>query len=246
MRHDLLVLLALALLAAPAFAAKKMTPEELIEAHLAAIGPEAARQAIDSREFKGQAVWRVISGGSGQIPGPLVAVSDKKRMSLRFVTQGSTNHFGEHFLFDGEDVEVLRAFQNGFSNIGEFLLTNGWILKEGLLGSVIFANWALLDTPGREPKLKYAGLKKQDGVELHRLDYKARKGASGVDVELYFDPETFRHVRTRYEYEIPAPQSTSPEASSSFQPSIIAVTEIFSNFREVEGCVSAGELADPL
>ncbi len=235
MRSSLLLLALLALAVGPVFAAKKMSPEEVVEAHLLAIGPEAARQAIESREFKGHGIWRVIAGGSGQIPGPIVAVSDKQRMSLRFMSQGSTNHFGEHFLFDGDNAEVLRAFQNGFSNLGEFMLTNEVLLKEGLLGGVVFANWSLLDVAGREPKLKYAGLKKQDGVELHRLDYKPRKRGGGVEIELYFEPETFRHVRTRYEFEIPAQQSTTPEESAAYQPSLIAVTEIFSNFREVDG-----------
>ena len=230
-----LAFIGLVFAAAPLFAAEKLTPEALVELHLQALGPEQARQAIESRTFKGHGIWRVIAGGSGQIPGPILAVSDKERMSVRFASQGATNHYGEHFLFDGEDAEVLRAFQGGFSNLGEFILTNAVLLREGLLGGVVFANWALLDVDGRQPKLKYAGLKKQDGVELHRLDYKPNKGGGKLNIELYFDPETYRHVRTRYEFEIPAPQSTRPEESADFQPSLIAVTEMFSNFREVDG-----------
>ncbi len=235
MRHCLLVFICLALLGVVAPAAEKLTPEALVEFHLQSIGPEQARAAVESRRFTGHAIWRVITGGSGQIPGPVLAVSEKDRASLRFVSQGLTNHSGEHFVFDGKDANVLRAFQNGFSGLGEFVLSNNVVLKEGLWGGTVFANWALLDLDGRQPKLKYAGLKKLEGDELHRLDYKPRKGGGKLDVELYFEPETYRHVGSRYRFEIPGGQSPSAEASAGVQSSYLTVTELFSNFREVDG-----------
>lgn len=54
---------------------------------------------------------------------------------------------------------------------------------------------------------------------------------------MHFDPETFRHVRTNYHYEIGSrlQSSRNPDESASRQDSLFDLTESFDDFRLVEG-----------
>jgi hypothetical protein len=45
--------------------------------------------------------------------------------------------------------------------------------------------------------LKYQGLKKLDGADFQAVSYQPKKN-SDMEITLYFDPETFHHVRTVY------------------------------------------------
>jgi hypothetical protein len=49
-------------------------------------------------------------------------------------------------------------------------------------------------------EFQYEGLKKIDGVELHVVGYKPKR-KTGLKITLFFEPQTFRHVRTIYREE---------------------------------------------
>lgn len=74
-----------------------------------------------------------------------------------------------------------------------------------------------------------------DGRQLHRLDYQPRKRKGDLKIELYFDPETYRHVRTDYRSSVPAGIGSDPAQSSGLQHTISRLTETFDNFQPVEG-----------
>ncbi len=89
------------------------------------------------------------------------------------------------------------------SVLGNFLMTHDLIFKQGLMGGTLSSAWPLLDLATRSSQLEYAGTKKVDGRTLHELKYLPR-GGSDLKVTLFFDQETFQHVRTEYERVIPA------------------------------------------
>jgi hypothetical protein len=70
-------------------------------------------------------------------------------------------------------------------------------MKEGLLGGVLSLGWPLLDIEKRNASLKYVSAK-VDGRELHEIDYNPKSGMNDIKVKLFFEPGTFRHVRTEY------------------------------------------------
>ncbi len=218
-----------------AHGAKKMQPEELVGLHLDAIGPADVRTSMKSRVFRGQGVWRVLQGGRAQLPGAVFEASDGESISLRFDTQGNPTYYGEHLVYNGDDVQIFQGFQGGKSPLGEFYIGNKSLLREGLLGGVTSTAWPLLNLEARGAKLKYGGLKKVEGQELHRLEYKARKGGGPAKVRLYFEPETYRHVRTEYDYEIPGGIGANPDASAAQQSTYINVVETFSEFQDIDG-----------
>ena len=207
----------------PLSAAEKMTPEELVSLHLDAIGPADARSGMKSRVFRGEGVWRVFQGGHARLPGTVFEASDGDSISLRFDTRGNPTYYGEHLVYNGKNVRIFQGFPGGRSPLGEYCMTNKALLREGLLGGVTSTAWTLLHPEARGAKLNYAGLKKVEGRQLHRLDYKARKGGGPETIQLFFEPDTYRHVQTRYS------NAVYGRAASK------TVTETFSNFQDIDG-----------
>lgn len=233
-------IIAVALVALPAAmrlpAADKLKPEQLVELHLKSIGAPEALAAVNSRMYRGQGIFRAVIGGQGQVAGAVFEASDRKLLSFRFDTGNNASYYGEHLIFDGDEAKIFQGFQNGRSTLGEFFKANDIVLKEGLLGGVTSVAWPLLAMSERAPRLKYAGLKKENGVELHRLDYRPKKGGGSLKIEIFFEPETYRHVRTEYSYNIPGGVGGGgPDSSADVQPTYITVTETFGNFQPVDG-----------
>ena len=207
----------------PLCAAEKMTPEELVSLHLEAIGPADARSGMKSRVFRGEGVWRVFQGGHARLPGTVFEASDGDSISLRFDTGGNPTYYGEHLIYNGKNVRIFQGFPGGRSPLGEYCMTNKTLLRQGLLGGVTSTAWTLLHPEASGAKLKYAGLRKVEGRQFHRLDYKARKGGGPETIQLFFEPDTYRHVLTRYSNAVYGRAATT------------TVTETFSNFQEVDG-----------
>ena len=228
-------LLVICILPGTLWAQKKLKPEELVELHLDSIGPAELLENTESRVFRGRGVWKVMIGGQGHVPGAVFQASEGASCSFRFDTEGNPSYYGEHLIFNGENVRIFQGFQNGRSHLGEFFQANQGIIREGLLGGVTSTAWPLLALETRRPKLKYAGLKKVAKRKLHRLDYKARKGGGSVRIQLFFEPETYRHVQTSYRYEIPGALGANPDASAGMQRTYVQVTETFWNFQDIDG-----------
>jgi hypothetical protein len=113
-------------------------------------------------------------------------------------------------------------------------LYNG-IIKVGLLGGVLSTAWPLTQLEKRNPKLQYRGLTKIEGKPLHELKYQMKKGDSALNIFLYFEPDTFRHVATIYKLVLPNQLAGRPEDSSAQRENRFELSERFEDFREVEG-----------
>ncbi len=213
---------------------KKITTEELISRHLESVGPAEARQRLESRTYVGEGAWRLFVGGVGQVSGQASFVSSKGTCDFRFDTGDNTAFFGERFSFDGEDTFVKRAFQTEYSVLGRFIQRNTRILDQGLLGGTASLSWALQDVAGRRAKVNYRGLKDVDGRSLHLLEYRPRRGAGNLKIELYFEPETYRHVRTEYRVSTPM-LSGSGRLRLQNTFAISRLTETFDNFQPADG-----------
>lgn len=187
-----------ALFAVPvASADDKLTADELLQHHLDSIGNAAARAAAKSRVIEGNASYRVLVGGSGQIDGTLALVSEgnKALMRLKVSTQGYT---GEWFTRDGDKTNVAGTYQDkSRSEFGTFLRGEDIPLRDGLLGGVLTTGWSLLDLDGHKGKLKYQGLKKVEGTDLYVVTYQPKKNTD-LEITLFFEPGSFHHVRTVY------------------------------------------------
>ncbi len=214
----------------------KLTAEELVTRHLASIGSQEARAAAHTRAISGTAQAVLRLGGRGEWAGKATILSDGRMMRIGMNFPTST-YLADQAAFDGSKVTVAQYRPGERSNFSGFLSQFDVLLKEGLLGGTSTTAWALLDVPGRGARLDYRGLKKVEGQQLHEVRYGARKGAGNLQILLYFEPETFRHVYSRYQV-TQAPSMlgiTNPQQSSQQKDTIYTLVEQFGDFKTVDG-----------
>jgi hypothetical protein len=212
---------------------KKLTIEELIARHLDSIGSAQARSQPRNRVVSGTVKLVSRVGTAGNIDGRVAMASSgtKLRYSLTFP---SATYPGEQFGFDGSKVLTGHLPSGQRSPLSLFLEQQSVMLKDGLLGGTLSTAWALLRVDQLKPKLDYRGLKKIDGRELHVVGYRAQKGTADLVITMFFEPETFRHVRTLYEFKVPARIGVGPNESAKYQEDYYQITEDFDDFRAID------------
>ena len=220
----------------------KLTPAELIARHLESIGPAEVRSRVHGIRTKSTCLLTVRQGGNGQVEGQAVMASQGSQ-NLINMTFDSADYPYESLKFDGKKFTASQ-FRPGYrTSLAQFFLTHDVLFKEGLVGGTLSASWSLLELQQRNPKVEYAGIKKIAARELHTLKYAPRKG-SDLKITLFFESETFQHVRTEYEETIYAtdqqrigggggrmPSASSPRSSNAR----ISAFEEFSDFKPEGG-----------
>jgi hypothetical protein len=213
---------------------EKLKPEEIVNKNLAAIGTQEARAAVKSRIVSGTADVVFRLGGHGQMQGKgnMLSEGQKTRISMIF---GGLDYPGEHLAYDANKVTVGQVRPGERSALSSFVYLQTTLMKEGLLGGTLSTAWALLDNQGRQGRLDYNGLKKIEGKQLHEVKYRPKKGPGDLTIFLYFEPETFRHVRSQYRMLQPPPMATTPTESSSMRDTIYLLVEQFDDFKSFDG-----------
>jgi hypothetical protein len=213
---------------------EKMKGADFVVKALEALGTAEARAAAKSRVATGALQVTFRLGGQGQLRGKGVFASEgnKTRFDWGFP---QVDYPGEQIAFNGSKVNVGQIRPGQWSQLGGFVYQYDFLLKEGLLGGELTTGWALLGVAERQPKLDYSGLKKVEGTQLHELRYRAKKGGGEVQVTLYFEPETFRHVRSNYRLSIPARMGTNAIDSTRQRDANHSIIERFGDFKQVDG-----------
>ena len=212
----------------------KLTAEKLVAQHLESIGTPEARANLKSRSLQGQGMMRILQGGSGALSGSVTHKSEGNKSSFLFEVD-DPSYQGEHIIFDGQDGRVSWAYRGRRSELGEFIQAHSYILREGLLGGTLSTAWPLLDLESKKPRLRYRGLNKVQDRKLHRLEYRSEKRGGDLRIDLYFEPETFRHVKTIYHFSA-APQIGRTSRSSHWQRDTrYVIEETFENFQQMGG-----------
>ncbi len=228
------------LLMTPVASAKKMKADALVALHLKSIGENLVRK---NRVAQGLGTVDIRVGNRAKMVGPamLLAEGNKLRTEIKF---GHPQYAGETLVRSGEKLDIAYVSPGARSRLGSTL----WdffprLAQEGLYGGILSTDWTLLDLEKRRAKIRYRGLKKFEGRRLHRLDYRPK---SGVDyrIRIYFEPETYRHVASRYRLTLPAGlgrglvniRGGAFGAGSGPADKIrITLTETFTDFKEVDG-----------
>ena len=228
MKRITLILFAVTVCCFPT-AAQKMTSEQLIVRHLEAIGNTKARAQIKTRIISGTAQVIFRTTPSGQAVGRAVVASEgmKQLFGMSFP---SPVYPREQLTFNGVNFTAAFATPGTRSVLGNFLMTNDAIFKQGLMCGVLSSGWPLLDTSGRQASIDYAGQKKIDGRTLHELRYTPTAN-SDLKITLYFDAESFRHVRTEYDRVVPAPMGRVEYSNVQEREGRYKMVEEFSLFK---------------
>ncbi len=220
--------------------AEKMKADTLVALHLKAIGGDPFRK---NRIAQGMGTLDIRVGGQGKLGGPgmILAEDDKLRASFTF---GHINYSREIIIRNGDKLDVAYISPGIRSDLGTALWSHfPRVAQEGLLGGALSTDWTLLDLRKRRAKVRYRGLKTFEGRKLHKLEYRPKKGV-GYRIELYFEPETYRHLASSYRLTIPAglgrglvniQAGALGAGDGPADKARITLTEAFSDFKEVDG-----------
>jgi len=214
----------------------KLAPAEVVAKHLESIGPAEARAELQSVIARGTSLVTLRLGGQGQAAGQAV-VASQGHMNLINMVFEAGDYPIERIAFDGKNIHTSQIRPAVPTRLAQFILSADEIFREGLIGGTLSVAWPLLNVADRNPKLEYAGLKKIGDKQFHVLKYMPRKG-SDLKITIFFDAETFRHVRTEYErtYSTSMPKRMAPRVGATPQNQMLSdsrlkIVEEFSDFR---------------
>jgi hypothetical protein len=226
--------IAISLLSSIAVCAADLKPEEIVARHLDSIAPAENRAAVKSRVVQGILKFRVPVGGAGEVTGTWGRVS-AERMSSFVMRFGVGSWRGEQFTFDGSKTGFAAATAtHERSGFAQFINSQDFMIKEGLLGGELSTGWGLQDLQANHARVENTGRKKIDGKELVGLQYFS-KGTRDMQVKMYFDPANYHHVLTIYSMDIAPNMSSDVTKSSSQKETRYTLEERFGDFQTTEG-----------
>lgn len=210
------------------------TSGDIVTRNLDSIATASVRTAEKSRVVRGNLQFHVLVGGSGGAAGSWDLVSSGRELDL-VMQFGIGDWRGEQFTFNGSKVGIaLPTASHHRSVFGEFIASQTFVIKEGLLGGELGTGWALENLAANGARLQSLGTRKIDGKDALAFQYSS-KHSSDMQVFLYFDPETGRHVHTTYTMS----QQEGPTGdirSTPYQREIkYRMEERFSDFRTENG-----------
>src|ERR1051325_1701573 len=212
---------------------QKLKAEEIIVKHLEAIGGNETLHSVSTRITSGTVVATFKTPTTAELGGRVVLASEGPKNVTAMVFENSTSNYPhEKIGYDGRDVSGSYVRPGIRSSLGDFLLGHRKIVKQGFWGGALSQAWTLLD-PDRKLKVEAGGSKKIGDRQTYVL--KCFPSGSDLKVTMYFDAETFQHVRTEYERSVIAQMGSNPETSASQSETRYKLTEEFSDFKKEGG-----------
>lgn len=219
--------------AEPAAAQGRMRPEDVIARHLEAIGAAETRATVRSRVIAGTGLASFRTPASGQIEGQAVLASEGNKSFLGITFDNAEYPF-ERLGFDGSRLTAGYVRPGTRTTLADFLLTHDVVFKQGLIGGALSTAWPLYNMPASGARAEYAGLRRVENREAHTLRFRPR-GSSDLRITLYFDQETFHHIRTEYDRSIAGQIGGGVDASARQSETRYKLIEDFSDFRPESG-----------
>jgi outer membrane lipoprotein-sorting protein len=228
----LLVLFSMFLMV-PFVSAQKLSAEEIVTKHLDSIGTAEKRSAFKSIVVSGEVNVDFITKKTQPTSGRIVLATEGNKMFVG-MNLNTAEYPQERFVFDGDKSAIGMVNRGGRSILGNFIQSNTVIMSHGLLSGTLGSSWLFLNSAESKGKISAAGMKKIDGRETYGLSY-SPKGGSDIEIKMYFDQETFRHVRTEYSATRSAAMGRTMDESARNRETRIKLIEDFGDFKESGG-----------
>jgi len=227
------VALVIVCLATSMASAADLKPQEIISRHLDAVASKEKRDGITSLMAIGASEFESttpqIKGG-----GRAVVVSNPDNLFFVMSLNSKEYPFEKIGYFSGK-LSIPFVSPGMRSLLGAFIADHEKILSDGLFGGVLSLRWPMLETGKPRGKFSFAGTKKVDGEKFHVMDFNVSGGGSPeFTIQVFFDAETFHHVRTEYKYEV-FPRDAVFGQQNRRASGRLFVTERFSEFKNVDG-----------
>lgn len=195
---------------------RKPKPEEVVEKHLLSLGSTKAISEAVNRTIQGRSRFRDVQVSIVNFEGStsIVFSPDNFGLQLVFRTTQANQYTQDHFVYDGKKVTIPLGNAVQRSPLGSFLLEYQEVLKSGLFGGTLSANWSLLEPKDRIRKFEVQGKEKVNGVEAYVVKCFIRS-STNLLIKLYFQTSDLRHLRTVYYTEISPPVTIHDEGRIS-------------------------------
>lgn len=213
-----------------AVSGQSLTADEIITRHLNSIGTASRRQSLKNIFVTG------LSGFDAKIPvvqgrGKAVVVSDAENLYFLMSLNSHEYPFEKIGVF-GNKVSIPFGTAGQRSLLGKFMAEHSIVLTSSLFCGSMSLRW-ISKIP--DLRLKSSGKKKIDGHLAYGVDVVSPGIGSGdFTIRLYFDTETFRHVRTEYHREVQADTVTFGRQNQTVNATV-DLREEFSEFKEADG-----------
>ncbi|MGQ0543294.1 MAG: hypothetical protein ACT4O9_15840 [Blastocatellia bacterium] len=212
---------------------QKMKPEEVIAKHLDSIATAEKRAAMKTLVAVGDVKVTYITQKNQPAQGRVVLASSGPKLFLG-MSLNASDYPQEKIIFDGKKTAVAFVRPGVRSILGNLIQSDDLMIEEGLLGGTLSTGWALMDQTERKAKVSWAGMKKLDGKEVYVLGY-SPKGGSSFDIAMYFEKDTFRHIRTEYKRTSSASIGRTIDESARQSETRIKIVEDFSGHKDFQG-----------
>jgi len=218
---------------AAASSAQDLTPEQIVAKHLEAVGKKEKRDSAKSLMALGYSTFE-MRNPTAKGGGKAVVVSNADNLFFVISLNSKEYPFEKIGYFDGK-VSLPFISSGTRSLLGSFLSEHNKILTEGLFGGTMSLRWTQFDPEKRKATLKYVGTKKINGRKSYVLDcFPSGVGSNEFTIRLYFDTETFYHLRSEYRLEVSRREGVFGQANQQTNATAM-LSEDFSEFRPVEG-----------
>jgi len=228
--------------------AQELTPEQLVAEHVKSIGAPALLEKIKSQSFIGFPEVKFIQGMQGTMTGQSALVVSQEGHIAIAMNFADKDYPGEYFAYDGNTVSVKNMKPGLRSPIADFIFRFNKIMKQGMVGGVLSTSWPLLKIKEQGAEMKCRKTK-VEGREVYELEYRPKDFIGNMTIRMYFDPTTFRHVRTEYKVRTQDDASTNYALGNPDDPrevemggigavrgeSIYILVEKFDDFEKVGG-----------
>jgi hypothetical protein len=211
--------------------ARDLKAEEIVAKHLASIGTAEKRKEIKNIVLLG------LSTFESKLPerksaGKVAIVSEPENLLFIASFAADSYRYEKIGVFGGK-LNVPFTNPGVRSPLGDFLMEHPSILKNGLFSGALSLTWALGDENAKKGKMIAAGTKKIDGRKVYVIDYYAQNSDS-LKIQLFFDAETFQHLRSNYREEFNGKESTFGTLGQ-VNGYVVQLTEDFGDFKTSDG-----------
>jgi hypothetical protein len=229
-------LFAIALLFVSSVAAQKsddLKVEDIISKHLDSIGTKEKRNEVKTQMAMGMSEFE-SKLPSRKATGKAVIVSDAK--NLMFITSLASREYPfEKIGFFAGNVSLPYITAGTRSPLGAFVNDHKTMLTEGLFTGTISSMWNPANPQFGKGKFDSAGTKKIDGRKAYALNYYPNvSSTTEYSMRLYFDTETFQHLRSEYRHTIAAKTAKFGVLGEQSGVEILLI-ESFGDFKNVDG-----------
>ncbi len=210
---------------------KRMTAEDVVVNHGLSVSSPEARKAITSMTGVGSVIATFKGRGEGRAEG-IIVFGSQGEMNMIGMKFNNPEYPYERLAYDGSKFDVGFVRPGEYTVLGQFLRINERTFKNGIMGGILSTSWDISRLGGEGVKLRARGTTKINGNETQKFSYAPPKG-SDLEVMLFFDAETYRHVRTEYSRTINAAQGANVNLSSRQSETRYRMVEDFTDFRAV-------------